>query len=222
MIVFITANGLFMWVFPGSSNVLESGYANIDSLFVLAPWIFLFLIPAITMRLFADEKKTGTIELLLTRPLKETSIIVAKLLAAITLVLISLFPALLYFMSVYMLGNPVGNIDTGGTWGSFIGLFFLASAYASIGVFSSSLTSNQIVAFIIGVITAFFFYIGFESLSFLNFFSGFDSFIINLGINEHYRSMSRGVIDSRDILYFISIIIIFVLFTKIKLQSRKW
>jgi ABC-2 type transport system permease protein len=174
------------------------------------------------MRSFADEKKSGTIELLLTKPISDIRIISAKLLASVLLILISLLPALLYFISVYYLGNPVGNIDTGGTWGSFIGLFFLACVYASIGIFSSSLTSNQIIAFLIGVIIALFFYIGIESLSFLNLFSGFDSWVINLGINEHYRSMSRGVIDSRDLIYFLSIIFFFMLLTKIILQSRKW
>ena len=222
IIVFLLANSLFMWVFPGEFNVLDSGYANIDTLFIIAPWIFLFLVPAITMRLFADEKKTGTIELLLTRPLTDLQIIFAKYSAGLVLVLFSLLPSLIYFISVYKLGNPPGNIDTGGTWGSYIGLFFLASVYVSIGVFASSITENQIIAFIVAMAVSFLFFIGFESISTLGAFEKFDTLIISLGINDHYRAMSRGVIDTRDIIYFISIIVVFIFFTKIVLESRKW
>jgi len=221
IIVFIVATGLFMWVFPGELNILDSGYANMDTLFIIAPWIFLFLVPAITMRLFADEKRTGTIELLFTRPLTDLQIIFAKYFAGLVLVLFSLIPALIYFLSVYLLGNPVGNIDTGGTWGSFIGLFFLAGIYVAIGVFSSSLTENQIIAFIIAILISFFFYIGFESISSLNFFKNLGSFIVNLGINEHYKSMRRGVIDTRDMVYFFCVIALFIFITKTVLQSRK-
>lgn len=220
--VFLIANGLFMWAFPGEFNVLDNGYSNIDPLFIIAPWIFLFLVPAVTMRLFSDEKKSGTIELLLTRPLRDLDIILAKYFAGLTLVLFSLIPALIYFFSVYMLGNPIGNIDTGGTWGSFIGLFFLAGVYVSIGIFSSSLTNNQIISFIIAAIISFFFYIGFESISSLEIFKGMDNLIMSFGINEHYKSISKGVIDSRDLIYFLSIISIFVLLSKIVLESRKW
>ncbi|MCG8411578.1 MAG: ABC transporter permease subunit, partial [Bacteroidales bacterium] len=189
--------------------------------FTIAPWIFLFLAPAVTMRMFSDEKKTGTIELLLTRPLSDFQIIFAKFIAALVLVLFSILPTLIYFYTVYVLGNPVGNIDTGGTWGSYIGLFFLAAIYVSIGVLSSSVTDNQIVAFIVGMLLCFIMYIGFDYLSELATLKSNDT-IINLGINEHYKSMSRGVIDSRDMVYFISVIAFFLLITKTKLQSRKW
>ena len=211
-----------MWVFPGEFNIIDNGYANIDTLFIVAPWIFLFLVPAVTMRLFADEKKSGTIELLLTRPLTDLHIILGKYLAGLTIVLFSLIPTLIYFLSVYKLGNPVGNIDTGATWGSYIGLFFLAAVYVSIGLFASSLTENQIIAFIISSIICFFFYIGFDSISSLQFVASIDYYIVNLGIYEHYRSMSRGVIDTRDIIYFLSIIALFVVLTKIVMESRKW
>lgn len=222
IIVFLVINGLFMWVFPGAYNVLDSGYATLDTLFVIAPWVFLFLAPAVTMRMFADEKKSGTIELLYTRPLTDFQIIFAKYLAGLVLVLFSILPALIYFYSVYQLGNPVGNIDTGGTWGSFIGLFFLAAIYVAIGVLSSSFTENQIVAFVLGMLLCFLIYIGFDYLSQLSLFRSIDGFIINLGINEHYKSMSRGVIDSRDMIYFISVIAFFLLVTKTILHSRKW
>jgi ABC-2 type transport system permease protein len=222
IIVFLVINGLFMWVFPGAYNVLDSGYSTLDTLFVIAPWVFLFLAPAVTMRMFADEKKSGTIELLYTRPITDFQIIFAKYLAGLVLVLFSILPALIYFYSVYKLGNPVGNIDTGGTWGSFIGLFFLAAIYVAIGVLSSSFTENQIVAFVLGMLLCFLIYIGFDYLSQLSLFRSIDGFIINLGINEHYKSMSRGVIDSRDMIYFISVIAFFLLVTKTILHSRKW
>ncbi len=220
--VFLVANSLFMWIFPGELNVLDNGYASIDTLFIIAPWVFLFLVPAVTMRSFADEKKSGTMELLFTRPLSDLQIILAKFFAGLVLVLFALIPCLVYFFSVYLLGNPVGNIDTGGTWGSFIGLFFLAAIYVSIGVFSSSLTDNQVIAFIVAVLISFILYTGFDSISSIAIFHYMDQFIMTLGINEHYTSMSRGVLDSRDIIYYILVISLFVLFTKIVIQSRKW
>ena len=222
IIVFITANSLFMWLFPGELNILDAGYATIDSMFYLAPWIFLFLVPAITMRLFSEEKRTGTIELLLTRPLTDMQIVFAKFAAGLLLVLFSIIPTLVYFVSVYYLGNPVGVIDTGGTWGSYIGLFFLAAIYVSIGVFTSSLTDNIIVAFILSIALSFFLFIGFESISSVPLFAGVEELVLNLGIDEHYKSMSRGVIDSRDLLYFGGVILIFLYLTKTVLVSRKW
>lgn len=222
IIVFLTIISLFMWVFPGEMNILDAGYANIDTLFVIAPWVFMFLVPAITMRSFADEKKSGTIELLLTRPLSDFQIVMAKYLAGVTLVLLSLIPTLVYYFSVHALGNPVGNIDTGGMWGSYIGLFFLASGFVAIGIFSSSITENQIISFIVSVFLCFFFYLGFDSISKLALFGKVDAFIIQLGIQEHYISMSRGVIDTRDVVYFLSLAALFLLLTKTVLESRKW
>jgi ABC-2 type transport system permease protein len=222
LIVFLSTIGLFMWIFPGELNILDSGYSHIDTLFYIAPWVFMFLIPAITMRSFADEKKAGTIELLLTRPLTDMQIIFAKYAAGVVLVLIALIPTLIYFNSVYDIGNPVGNIDTGGTWGSYIGLLFLASAFVSVGIFASSLTENQLVAFIIAVFVCFFMYVGFEYLSTMPILIGIDNLIITLGINEHYASMSRGVIDTRDIIYFLSMNAFFLSLTQLVLKSRKW
>jgi ABC-2 type transport system permease protein len=222
VIVFLLVNSLFLWIFPGELNVLDSGYATIDTLFIISPWVFLFLVPAVTMRLFSEEKKTGTIELLLTRPISDFQILLAKFFAGLILVLFSLIPCLVYFLSVYLLGNPVGNIDTGGTWGSFIGLFFLACIYVSIGIFVSSMTDNQIIAFIISLILCFFLFIGFEYLSLIPVFNSIDHFVINLGINEHYKSMSRGVIDSRDMVYFLVVVVLFMVLTKASMQSRRW
>jgi ABC-2 type transport system permease protein len=222
IVVFLLVTGLFLWVFPMQFNIPDYGYANLDGLFILAPFVFLFLIPAITMRSFAEEKKTGTLELLMTQPLSDMQVIMAKLLAGITLVIFSLIPTLIYFYSVYQLGLPAGNLDTGAIWGSYIGLLFLGSAFVAIGIFSSSVSDNQIVSFIVSVFLCFFFYMGFE-LIYTFILSGKAGLIVqSLGISAHYSSISRGVIDTRDVVYFLSIIALFVLFTKFSLETRKW
>ncbi len=223
--VFITLIGVFLWIIPsesGGSNIIDNGFANIDSLFFIAPWVYLFLIPAITMRSFSEEKKTGTIELLLTRPLTDLQIVLAKYFAGFTLVIVSLLPTLIYYYSVHNLGYPKGNIDTGGMWGSYIGLLFLGAGFVSIGIFASAIAENQVIAFIIALLLCFFSYIGFEFIAQSGLFGKYDTLFKSLGITEHYTSMSRGVIDSRDALYFISLIAIFNLLTKLVLQSRKW
>ncbi len=222
MAVFLVLTGLFLWVFPGDFNVLDLGFAELEPFFTLAPWVFMFLIPAITMRTFSEEMRTGTIELLYTRPLSDMQIILAKTLAGVFLVILALLPTLVYVYSLYVLGNPRGNLDMGGVWGSYLGLLFLASAFVSIGVFASSITQNQVVAFIIAVFLCFFVFIGFESISSFAVMGPLDSVVQQLGILEHYRSMSRGVIDSRDVVYFAALFIVFLLFTKTVLQSRKW
>jgi len=222
IVVFITIMGLIMWVFPGDLNVLDNEYASLNPLFNMAPWIFMFLIPAVTMRLFADENRSGTIELLLTKPLTDMQIILSKYFAGLLLVLFSLLPTLIYYASVYYLGAPQGNLDVGGTWGSYLGLLFLASGFVAIGLFASALSDNQVIAFIIAVFMSFIVFIGFDFISSLELFGGVDLLIMKLGINEHYASMSRGVIDSRDALYFISLIIFFLLLCRLKLSSRKW
>jgi ABC-2 type transport system permease protein len=219
--VFLLLLGLFMWVLQMDSNVLENGYASIDPLFAIGPWVFLFLIPAITMRSFSDEKRSGTIELLLTRPLTDLQIILAKYFAGITLVIFSLVPTFIYYYSVQHLSLPPG-IDAGGTWGSYVGLLFLASAFVAIGIFSSSVTENQVVAFIIAVFLSFMFYMGFDYMSKLPLLSNIDNVILWLGINDHYISMSRGVLDTRDMIYFVSVIALFITLTKTVLESRKW
>lgn len=222
IVVFLLALSLFMWIIRGESNVLDLGYANIDGLFAIGPWIFLFLIPAITMRSFADEKKSGTIELLLTRPLTDLQIILAKYFAGIILVAISILPTLVYYYSVWRLGSPMGNIDSGATWGSYIGFMFLGASFVSIGIFASSVTDNQIISFIISFAMCFVCYIGFEQLSSLSLFGSLDTVIQSLGINEHYNSISRGVIDSRDVVYFLTFNGLFIMCTKTVLESRKW
>lgn len=219
--VFLLLSGLFLWVFPQTS-ILNSGFSNMDSLFTIAPYVFLFLIPAITMRAFAEEKKSGTIEFLLTKPVTDYQIILAKYFANLTLVLFAIAPTLLYYYSVYQLGNPVGNIDSAGIAGSYIGLVFLGAVFTSIGLFASSLTQNQITAFILAVFFSFFIHEGFQSLSEVNVWGKASVFISRLGISYHYNSMSKGLIDSRDVLYFISVIILMLTGTKLILDSRKW
>jgi len=223
--VFITLIGLFMWVIPaegGGYNVLDNGFANIDPLFIIAPWVYLFLIPAITMRSFSEEKRSGTIELLLTRPLTDVQILMAKYLAGVSLVAVSLIPTLVYYYSVHVLGAPKGNIDTGGMWGSYTGLLFLGAGFVAIGIFASAISENQVIAFIIALLLCFFCYIGFEYIAQSGVFGRYDAFFKGLGINDHYVSMSRGVIDTRDALYFISIITFFNLLTRLVMESRKW
>jgi ABC-2 type transport system permease protein len=220
--VFLLVIGLYLWVFPVDLNILDYGYANINGLFIMAPWVFLFLIPAITMRSFAEEKRSGTIEMLLTKPLSDLQIVMAKFLAGLSLVAIALLPTLVYYISVYQLGLPKGNIDAGSMWGSYIGLLFLGGAFVSIGLFSSSLTDNQIISFILAAILSAFAYIGFDLLASFQLLGSVDLFIQSLGIRDHYVSLSRGVIDTRDLIYFLSLIALFLLLTKLSLESRKW
>lgn len=222
IIVFLVLTALMLWVFRSGFNILDYGYAGIDGLFFIGPFLYLFLIPAITMRMFAEERRTGTIELLLTKPLGDFTIIFAKFLAGLTLVAISLLPTLVCYFSVYSLGDPVGNIDTGGVIGSYIGLIFLGGAFVSIGLFSTSLTNNQIVAFIVAALLCAFCYLGFEAVYNMNFLGDFGLFVQALGIKHHYESISRGVIDTRDVLYFLSVVALFLMGTRLVLQSRKW
>ena len=222
IVVFLLITGLFLWVFQSDFNLLSYGYANLDGLFILAPWVFLFLVPAVTMRSFAEENRTGTIEMLLTKPLSDWQIILAKFLASVVLVLLALIPTAVYYFSVYRLGFPMGNLDKGGILGSYIGLFLLSSSFVSIGIFCSSVTNNQILAFILSVFLCGFIYIGFEFIFSLSLFGPIDLFIQRLGMSAHYSSISRGVIDTRDILYFLSVIALFLSMTKLVLASRKW
>jgi len=211
--VFLLATSLFLWVFPGNYNIPDGGYASLDGLFSLAPWVYLFLVPAITMRMFAEEKRMGTMEVLLTRPLSVFQIVLAKFLAGLLLVSISLLPTLIYFYSVYALGNPVGCIDTGGTWGAYIGLFFLAAIYVAIGLLASALTDNPVFAFILALFLSFVAYLGFDLVGAMQLPSAVQQGITSFGINEHYESISRGVVDSRDLVYFLISIFFFLILT---------
>jgi ABC-2 type transport system permease protein len=205
--VFLVVLGLFLWVAP-SSSILDYGYAGLDSLFSTAPYLFLFLIPAITMRSMAEERREGTFELLLTRPLTDWQIVLGKYLAGVLLVLFALIPTLIYYYSVWTLGNPQGNIDTGAVIGSYIGLFLLGSSFTAIGLFASSVSKNQIIAFTIAAFLCAFFYIGLDLIGQLQFLQNFS--LEDFGINEHYQSVSRGVLDTRDLVYFIILSGVFI------------
>ena len=219
IVVFLLVLGLFLWVFPESS-VLNYGYAGLDSLFSTAPYLFMFLIPAITMRTLAEERKEGTFELLATLPLTDWQIILGKFLACLLIVLFALLPTGVYYWSVYNLGAPPGNIDTGAVIGSYIGLFLLGGAFTAMGLFASAVTNNQIIAFTIAVLLSYLAYSGFDSLSSLAIFQSTD--VAALGINEHYLAISRGVLDTRDLVYFLTLMALFLAATKIKLGGRKW
>ena len=218
---FLTAMGLLMWVFPESS-VIEYGYADMGAFFSLAPYVFIFLIPAITMRSLAEEKKSGTIELLLTKPLTDWDIILGKFFACFALVLVALAPTLIYYFSIFQLGDPVGNIDTPGVIGSYIGLALLGGIFCAVGLLASSITSNQIVAFIAAAFFSYLLFSGFESLAALNLWSTQVLLVKQLGIWYHYDSLSKGLIDSRDVIYFLSVVFLMLLITKTVLGSRSW
>lgn len=219
--VFLIMTGLFMWVFRDTS-ILNYNYATLDQLFALAPMIFLFLIPALTMRSFAEEHQRGTIEFLATKPVSDVDIVLGKYFANLALVVFALLPTLLYYYSVYQLGSPVGNLDSGGILGSYIGLFFLAAAFVAIGMWTSSMTNNQIVAFILGSFVCFMMHWAFGFIADLPAFSGgLDGVLSKFGIEHHYSSISRGVLDSRDVIYFLSVIVVFVLATLTSLKNRR-
>ena len=218
IIVFLLANGLMLFVFK--DNILDFGYATLDRFFELAPWILLLLIPAITMRSFADEFKGGTFEILQTRPLTRWQIVGGKYLGSLIVVLIALLPTIIYFFSIQSLSSNEG-IDTGATIGSYTGLFFLAAVFTAIGICVSSFTSNAVVAFIVSLIAAVLLYYGFSAISQLaGLEGGADYYIEMLGIDFHYRSISRGVIDTRDIIYFLSVIFLLLIITDRNLLKR--
>lgn len=219
--LFLVGNGLFLWVFHGSYNILDSGFADLTPFFKLSPWIFLFLIPAVTMKSFSEEYKQGTLELLLTRPITRWQLVMGKYLGALCLVLLALLPTLLYVLTIHELGKPEGNLDSGAIIGSYTGLLLLGGSYAAIGVFASSLTDNQIVAFILAVFLCFFFYFAFEAFADLHLFQIGAFGVEDIGINEHYQSISRGVIDTRDLIYFFSVIIFFLALTEMAVTRKK-
>jgi len=217
--VFLLLNGLFLWLFKGDFNILDNGFADLSSFFLISPWIFIFLIPAVTMRSFSDEKKQGTLELLVTKPISHLQIVLGKYFGALLLVIIAIIPTLLYVYTISQLGNPEGNFDMGSIVGSYIGLLFLVTSYTAIGVFASTLSDNQIVAFIIAVFICFFFYFGFEGLSSYKLFG--DAFYIEkFGMASHFESVSRGVLDTRDLLYFLSLTVFFIMFTQLNIKKR--
>ncbi len=222
IIIFLVVCSLFVWVIT-ENNLFNYNYASIAQLFDIAPLVFIILIPGITMNAFAEEKQNGTIEFLTTKPLSDFQIISGKYLAAMTIVFLAILPTLIYYYSVYQLGSPKGNIDTGAVIGSYVGLFLLAGIFAAIGMFMSILTSNQIAAFILTAFACFFFYWIFDFISELPAFYGkVDDIIKGIGIDYHYTNISRGRIDTRDVVYFLSMILFFLWLTYVTLDKRKW
>lgn len=219
--VFLTGIGLLMWIFP-DTNVLDYGYADMSTLFNFGPYVMMFLIPAITMKMFAEERKLGTLEILLTRPVSDWGIVLGKYFAGLFLVVLAILPTFLYYYSIYQLGNPAGNIDTPGVTGSYIGFIMLGAVFTSFGLLASSVTTSQVVAFIIAVFMCFFIFEGFSALSDINEWASYALFVDQLGVVYHYNTLSKGLIDSRDVVYFISITGIVLMITKLILGSRKW
>lgn len=219
--LFLVLNGLFLWVFKGEYNIPDSGFASLEPFFTLAPWIFLFLIPAITMKSFSEEIRQGTLELLLTKPLRTISLVLGKYLGALLLVVLALLPTLLYVVAIWNLGKPEGNLDAGVILGSYCGLLFLGACYTAIGIFASILSPNQIVSFILAIFLCFIAYFAFEALAVLNLFGNSGFGIEELGIHSHYKSISRGIIDTRDIIYFLSLITLFLALTNLSLTNKK-
>lgn len=218
LIVFLVINALYLFLLK-DSNIFNLGYATLDPFFSLAPWVFIFLIPAISMRSFSDEYKSGTFELLRTLPLSSWKIVAGKYAAILMVMLIALIPTLLYPLTIHSL-SAQGGIDTGGIAGSYIGLVFLTAVFAAIGVWCSSLSSNSIVSYLFGALMCLILYFGFSAISKLPVFTGnADYYIDMLGIDLHYQSISRGVIDSRDIIYFLSLILLFLFASKQNIQK---
>ncbi|MGY4384595.1 ABC-2 type transport system permease protein [Pedobacter sp. UYP24] len=219
--VFLLASGLLLWFFPDTA-ILDYGYAELSGFFNLAPFLFLFLIPALTMRSFAEERREGTYVLLATRPLSDLEIILAKYFSCYVLVIFSLLPTLVYYISIYKLALPVGNVDTGAVIGSYIGLLLLSAAFTAVGIFASSVTKNQVIAFAVSVFICFIAYNGFDAMSRIFGLRSFEGLLLSLSVNEHYQSISRGVLDTRDLVYFISFVIFFLALTRWVLGGRKW
>lgn len=221
MIVFLGTTGLFMWVIKGNT-VFDFGVASMQVMFDLAPYVLIFLVSAVTMRSFSEERRLGTMESLTTRPVSDISIIMAKFLACLTLVLFALLPTLIYYFSIDRLGNPVGNVDTGAMWGSYTGLILLGAAYTSMGIFASSLTDNQIVALILSMVLCLFFYIVVGMVGDIKALDAIGKSVEWFGLDYHYYSLSRGVLDTRDVLFMLSFSGVFIWLTKTVFESRKW
>jgi len=221
LLVFLAFCGVFLWIIPDFS-ILGYGYASMDRFFEIAPWLLLLLVPAVTMRSLADEFRTGTIEWLSTKPVTEIDIIMGKYLATVALIVFALLPTLLYVYTINNLSFPGISPDWGAITGSYFGLFFLAATFGAVGIFCSSLTSNQVVGFLISLLSCYLLYTGFEHLSKLPSFSeGIDYYLSMIGMEFHYNSISRGLIDSRDVVYFLSIITLFIALTRFSLVSRR-
>lgn len=217
--LFLIFNGLFLWVFKGQYNIFDYGFADLSNFFLLVPWVFLFIIPAITMKTFSEEKKSGTIELLFIKPISLWQTVLGKFFGTLTLAILAVIPTLLYVYSVSELGTTTGNLDMGVVTGSYFGLLFLIGAYTAIGLFASTLSENQIVAFLLGIIICFIAYYGFEGIATLIAEGDTSVFIASMGMKHHFNSIARGVIDTRDLIYFVTLTLFFLYLTIVQLKK---
>lgn len=224
LITFLAVNGIFLWLIPINEylNIFTAGYASLEPLFTLAPWMYLILIPALTMRTFSEEKSSGTLEIISTKPLTDRHLILGKFLACVAILILTLLPTLVYFISIYYLSIPVGNIDIGAIMGSYLGLILLGASFIAIGIFSSTLSNNQIVSLILSIVLCIAFYLGWEWVASFGTQNALGYILKQFGIQEHYYSISRGLIDSRDLIYFFALIIVFNALSELKLSARKW
>ncbi|NNJ88307.1 MAG: gliding motility-associated ABC transporter permease subunit GldF [Eudoraea sp.] len=218
--LFLVVNGLLLWVFKGPFNVLDYGFADLSAFFMLSPFIFLFLIPALSMKSFSEEKKLGTLELLLMKPISPWELVLGKFLGIMVLAIIALVPTLVYVWTISALGSEAGNFDSGLVTAAYFGMILLLSAYTAIGLFASTLSENQIVAFLVAIIIALFMYSGFQAISGVLLGGGISLFIENLGMQSHYERMGRGIIDTRDVIYFISLAVFFLFLSVTRLKQR--
>ncbi len=218
--VFLVAMGLLVWVFP-ETNVIDYGYADMGVFFQMAPFVLMFLIPAITMKMLAEESHSGTIEILIVKPVTTFQIVLGKYLAALTLVIVAILPTLVYYFSLSELASPVGNIDTAGIAGSYIGLLLLSAVFCALGILTSALTNNQVLAFVIAAFTSFILFTGLNSLASINVWSSLSLPLAQLSLEYHYLAMSKGLLDSRDVLFFISVTAGFLYFSKLSLANKK-
>lgn len=217
--LFLLLNGLFLWVFKGDFNVFDYGFADLSNLFLLAPWIFIFLVPAITMKSFSEERKMGTLELLLIKPISIWKLVLGKFWGAFVLCIIAVLPTIIYVFAISSLGIVEGNFDSGIVLGSYFGLFFLIAAYTSIGVFASTTSDSQIISFIVGILICFLIFNGFEAVSSLFSDGETQQIIRGLGARAHFDSIARGVVDTRDLIFFISITLLFLYLTFQRLKQ---
>lgn len=218
--VFLVAMGLLVWLFP-ETNVLDYGYSDMGVFFNMAPFVLMFLIPAVTMKMLSEESNTGTIEILVVKPVTKLQIILGKYFAALTLVIMAILPTFVYYFSLYQLSSPVGNIDTAGIAGSYIGLFLLSSVFCALGILTSSLTKNQVIAFITATFISFILFTGLNSLAGINVWSSLSLPLSKLSLEFHYNAMSKGVLDTRDIIYFIGVNVILLYFSNLSLTNKK-
>jgi ABC-2 type transport system permease protein len=216
---FLLLNGLFLWVFKNEYNIFDYGFADLGNFFLLAPWIFVFLVPAITMKSFSEERKMGTLELLLIKPISIWKLVLGKFWGALLLCIIAVVPTLVYVFAISKLGMVEGNYDLGVVLGSYFGLLFLMACYTSIGIFASTLSDNQIIAFLVGILVCFLIFNGFDAIATLFSDGETQQTVQSLGAKAHFDSIARGVIDTRDLMYFISLTLVFLHLTFQRLKQ---